>query len=965
MALRRSLVAALAILALAPAAFAATFTVNTVVDAPDIAPGDGVCLTAGGVCTLRAAIEEANTTTAVDTIGFAIPGPGVHTITTTALPTVTRPVIVDGFTQPGSQPNTNPTGALNTVLNIELAGGLRLVGGSSTVRGLVVNGGSVAFGTSAAAGENVVEGCFVGTDPTGMQSRSFLDGVTIVDTGRPARVGGSLPAQRNLISGNATGVYVACLGYGLSSCNAGTVIRGNLIGTTATGASTLPNTMGVTTLTSGGITVGGGSAGERNVVSGNDVAGIRIVGTSLNQLLRIHGNRIGVDDTGTSMLPNGIGVDLEYACNQNGCVIGSGPFVEIGGSPATANVIARNRFEGVLVHPGIVTVAHNTIAGNGSDGVFLQTTRGVQADIFENQINGNVGHGIAVDATSQSATLTIARNVIHANTLNGVTLVGTVSAGMTTNSFAFNGGLAVDLGANGVTANDFLDQDVGPNGLMNSPVLAYACEGISGSVVTGTIHTRPSTPVTVELFRNAACDPSGSGEGDEPVGTVALTTDAGGNAAFSSFSSALVTGDFVTATATTAEGTSELARCIQVGSPPPAQIIAGPTAVCSGTPFTLEGAPGAESYQWFRDGTAIPGATGLRYSRPSAAAGDAGTYTVQGSSCGGTATSPNHPLAVVSCSATPVRLDVDIHAAAGTSSDFNRVLEPGESVLVEPRYRNTTAAAIAFSGTASLTGTPPASYSLPDASASYGTVAAGQLTDCFGATGDCYRANVTGPRPQAHWDATLVETITGAGDPPRYWPVHIGETFSDVPRADTFYRFVEALVHNGVTAGCSGSTYCPSAPTSRQQLAVFVLVAREGVGYAPPACDPAAPRFADVPASNPFCRWIEELARRGVVSGCGANAYCPLTNVPRNQMAVFVLATREAPGYTPPACVAGAEVFTDVPASSPFCRWIEELARRGVVGGCSAGTYCPGAPVSRGEMSVFIVATFGLLLYGP
>jgi hypothetical protein len=82
-------------------------------------------------------------------------------------------------------------------------------------------------------------------------------------------------------------------------------------------------------------------------------------------------------------------------------------------------------------------------------------------------------------------------------------------------------------------------------------------------------------------------------------------------------------------------------------------------------------------------------------------------------------------------------------------------------------------------------------------------------------------------------------------------------------------------------------------------------------------------------------------------------------------MAVFVLATREAPGYAPPACVAGSEAFADVPASSPFCRWIEELARRGVVAGCGNGNYCPAVPVTRGEMSVFITATFGLPIYGP
>lgn len=80
---------------------------------------------------------------------------------------------------------------------------------------------------------------------------------------------------------------------------------------------------------------------------------------------------------------------------------------------------------------------------------------------------------------------------------------------------------------------------------------------------------------------------------------------------------------------------------------------------------------------------------------------------------------------------------------------------------------------------------------------------------------------------------------------------------------------------------------------------------------------------------------------------------------------MFVLKTKEGVAFTPPACVSGAERFTDVPASSPFCRWIEELARRGVVTGCGGGRYCAADPVTREQMSVFLSGTFGLDLYGP
>jgi hypothetical protein len=117
-----------------------------------------------------------------------------------------------------------------------------------------------------------------------------------------------------------------------------------------------------------------------------------------------------------------------------------------------------------------------------------------------------------------------------------------------------------------------------------------------------------------------------------------------------------------------------------------------------------------------------------------------------------------------------------------------------------------------------------------------------------------------------------------------------------------------------------------------------------------------------VPASSPFCRFIEELARRGVAGGCGGGNFCPGAAVSREQMAVFVLRTLD-PALDPPACTT--PVFGDVPAGSPFCKWIEELARRGVVTGCGGGNYCPSAAVRREEMAVFLTATFDLKLYAP
>jgi hypothetical protein len=307
-----------------------------------------------------------------------------------------------------------------------------------------------------------------------------------------------------------------------------------------------------------------------------------------------------------------------------------------------------------------------------------------------------------------------------------------------------------------------------------------------------------------------------------------------------------------------------------------------------------------------------------------------------------------------------------VDATALSSSDGNGVLEAGETVAVEPSWLNANFTAQTFTGAASTFTGPGAAgnpaYTIVDGSANYGTVAVNVTGNC-GATSDCFSVGVTVPttRPAVHWDAALHEDISPANlGASKTWTLHVGESFADMPRASGFYRFVETLLHHGVTSGCSTGVFCPTSTATREQMAVFALVAKEGPGFVPPAC--VTPVFNDVPASSPFCPWIEELARRGVVGGCGNGSFCPGNATGRDQMAVFVLRTME-PALVPPGC--GTPRFNDVPASSPFCPWIEELARRSVVTGCGGGNYCPTAPLTREQIAVFISAGFDLRLYGP
>ena len=185
-------------------------------------------------------------------------------------------------------------------------------------------------------------------------------------------------------------------------------------------------------------------------------------------------------------------------------------------------------------------------------------------------------------------------------------------------------------------------------------------------------------------------------------------------------------------------------------------------------------------------------------------------------------------------------------------------------------------------------------------------------------------------------------------------------TFADVPRSHFAWRYVEALYAQGLAGGCATNPlrFCPDLAVTRAQMSVFLLRARLGPAYVPPA---AVGIFQDVPPSDPFARWIEDLVNRGVAAGCSSSPplFCPARAVTRAQAAPFLVVMREGPAYVPPPATG---VFQDVPASDPFARWVEELVRRQVTTGCSAAPplYCPGVPVSRAQAAVFLVTTFGL-----
>ena len=155
----------------------------------------------------------------------------------------------------------------------------------------------------------------------------------------------------------------------------------------------------------------------------------------------------------------------------------------------------------------------------------------------------------------------------------------------------------------------------------------------------------------------------------------------------------------------------------------------------------------------------------------------------------------------------------------------------------------------------------------------------GVTTGCSLAPLDyCPGADVT----RAQMAVFLERGMRGAA----YQPPPATGLFADVPAASPFAPWIEQLFHDGVTGGCGGANYCPAAPVTRAQMAVFLTKARHPSGCAYAASGTV---FADVPADYWAAGFIEQLARDGVTGGCGGGMYCPGAAVRRDQMASFLV----------------------------------------------------------------------------
>ena len=454
-----------------------------------------------GPDSLRQAILDANATPARDDIVFAIPASdpnrngatGVCTITpASALPAITHPVTIDGYSQPGAAPNTRAVGN-NAVLQIELIGtnaqssGLRLDGvgpasPGSTIRGLVINRFGSDFYDAAVfirSSNNVIAGNFIGTDATGKTPLGNNSGVRI-GTGANNLIGGTTAAARNIISGNGQGQQRGNISiensFGSSApAPTGTLIRGNYVGTNAAGTvAVIPqasgNSPGILIIVGTGTVIGGadaddgsldGKVGARNVISGNG-GGIRTVQTAsaLPVELTVQGNFIGVDVSGMKALGN-----IENAGVQFNPPQGSASSIVIGGTAAGAgNVISANTGffgSGISTNARRVVVQGNSIGtdasgmvnlGNAAAGIEASAsndtvppdvTIGGSAARAGNIISGNGSFGIV--SYSRLAGPTIQGNLIGI-LADRKTPLGNRFNGIRVNSTATIGGLTQSAG---------------------------------------------------------------------------------------------------------------------------------------------------------------------------------------------------------------------------------------------------------------------------------------------------------------------------------------------------------------------------------------------------------------------------------------------------------------------------------------------------------------------------------------
>jgi uncharacterized repeat protein (TIGR01451 family) len=396
------------------------------------------------------------------------------------------------------------------------------IGGTLPGDGNVIsgNGTDVDFNdltNGGQASDSIAQGNLIGTDGTGTLSVSKGSGAgaSILSGPSDETIGGTTPAARNVISGNAYGVYIF-------NNTTGNIVQGNYIGTDITGTIAIGNSLqgfyqGATDSTQVPATntiLGGSAAGAGNLISGNTLDGVSISGTApggpseTDQGSTILGNYIGTDVTGTKALGNGgAGISLLAAATNN--IIG-------GNEPGDGNIISFNKASGVLIDSassgagtGNQTIG-NVIDSNRGAGVLVES--GTSELISQNSIYQNSDLGIVLGATGPplanqacSSTATGANNLENYPTLTG----GSGSL--------FTTATATDSNGN---TSEF------------SNAVQESTSGSLLNLVGSFVGNQPNTNYTIEFFSSPTADPSGYGQGQTYLGSAQVTTGSDCTVAF-------------------------------------------------------------------------------------------------------------------------------------------------------------------------------------------------------------------------------------------------------------------------------------------------------------------------------------------------------------------------------------------------------------------------------------------------
>jgi CSLREA domain-containing protein len=419
----------------------AAIVVNSTGDDPDVGFGRP-CETAtgNGVCTLRAAIKVANDLQSMH--GTVITFDIEHSIPTT--PTIINVLTaLPGLMVPGTTiqgPNLHDGSVLVLDGNQGAYHGLEIRANNCAIKKLTIaNFGNYGISVWPPTGDPVTGLLITGNKIGNMVPLGIIDkpnggGIKLWNTASSV-IGGDTNADRNVIAGNT--------GYGIYILDSATnVVRGNYIGVKDDGLTALPNSSGVYVSNSTGNTIGGSTAGRRNVISGNTSNGVYVVGNE-NVVM---GNYVGTDISGTVAIPNGnIGVRI----GNGGEAVSSGNI--IGGSAAgQGNLISGNGSYGIqAVVSDLTTIQGNTIGLDASKTAAIPNLFGIS---LSSALNNFIGGTVAG-----------AGNVIAGNTRQGIFVAeGCINTSVRGNFIGVNSlGQAFGNGMDGIKVQFASDTNIG------------------------------------------------------------------------------------------------------------------------------------------------------------------------------------------------------------------------------------------------------------------------------------------------------------------------------------------------------------------------------------------------------------------------------------------------------------------------------------------------------------------------